>query len=331
MIITKTPFRISFCGGGSDMADFYREYGGCVLSSTINRYMYLTIHPYFDESKTALKYSQNEIVDNIEDIRHSIFHCVLNEQKISGVEISSTADVPSGTGLGSSSSFTVGLIHTLACYKGKYLSKSRLAEEACKVEIEKLGAPIGKQDQYAAAFGGINYIVFHKDDTVSVEPIITRGSTLRQLQENLVMFYTGLTHDANKILSEQRKNIINKTDKSKNLVRMCKLAKDMKKSLEENNIDDFGAILNEGWIKKRELAENITNSQIDELYRTALCSGAAGGKLLGAGGGGFLLFYCPKEKQAYLREKLRLKPFRFKFEHDGSSVVYIGDKYWEDV
>lgn len=329
MIITKTPFRVSFCGGGSDIADFYREYGGCVLSTTINRYMYLTIHPYFDESRTSLKYSQNEIVNNINDIKHSIFHCVLNEQHISGVEISSTADVPSGTGLGSSSSFTVGLLHTLACYKGRYVSKGRLAEEACKVEIEKLGAPIGKQDQYAAAFGGLNFITFHKDDTVSVEPVITKGRTLRQLQENLVMFYTGLTHDANQILSEQKKNIA-KADKTKNLIRMCELARDMKKSLEENEIRDFGAILNESWQKKRELAGSISNARIDELYACAMEYGAGGGKLLGAGGGGFLLFYCPKERQALLREKLRLKPFPFQFEHDGSSVIYIGDKYWED-
>ena len=140
------------------MADFYREYGGCVLSTSINRYMYMTMHPYFDENRTALKYSQNEIVEDIKDIKHSIFHCVLNDKQISGVEISSTADVPSGTGLGSSSAFTVGLLHTLACYKGKYISKGKLAEEACKVEIDKLGAPIGKQDQYAVAFGGMNFI-----------------------------------------------------------------------------------------------------------------------------------------------------------------------------
>lgn len=248
MIITKTPFRISFCGGGSDMADFYREHGGCVLSTTINRYMYLTIHPYFDESRTALKYSQNEIVEDINDIRHSIFHCVLNEQHISGVEIGSTADIPSGTGLGSSSSFTVGLLHTLACYKGKYISKGKLAEEACKVEIEKLGAPIGKQDQYAAAFGGLNFITFYKDDTVSVEPIITRGTTIKQLQENLVMFYTGITHDANKILSEQKRNLT-QADKTGNLIRMCELAGAMKQSLEENQTDDIGAILDEGWRK----------------------------------------------------------------------------------
>lgn len=329
MIITKTPFRVSFCGGGSDMADFYREYGGCVLSTTINRYMYLTIHPYFDEEKTALKYSQNEIVERLGDIRHSIFHCILNEQRVSGVEISSTADVPSGTGLGSSSAFTVGLLHTLACYKGKYISKGRLAEEACKVEIEKLGAPIGKQDQYAAAFGGLNFISFHRDDTVSVEPVITRKDTMQRLQENLVMFYTGLTHDANAILAEQRQNI-GQVDKAKNLLRMCELARDMKRSLEENDLDDFGDILNESWQKKRELAGGISNAKIDGLYALALENGAAGGKLLGAGGGGFLLFYCPREKQALLREKLRLKPFPFRFEHDGSSVVYIGDKYWEE-
>lgn len=191
MIITKTPFRVSFCGGGSDMEDFYREYGGCVLSTSINRYMYITMHPYFDRSKTAVKYSKTEIVDDIANIEHSIFKYVLNEKNISGVEIVSTADVPSGTGLGSSSSFTVGLLHTLYCYQGKYVSKARLAEEACVVEINKLGNPIGKQDQYAAAFGGLNFISFHKDDTVSVEPVVTKSETLKELQDNLVMFYTG--------------------------------------------------------------------------------------------------------------------------------------------
>lgn len=328
MIITKTPFRVSFCGGGSDIADFYKRYGGCVLSTSINRYMYLTIHPYFDEGKTALKYSQNEIVSSIHDIQHSIFHCVLNEQKVSGVEISSTADVPSGTGLGSSSSFTVGLLHTLACYRGEYISKNVLAKEACAVEIDKLGAPIGKQDQYAAAFGGLNFISFHKDDSVSVDPIVTKRSTLKELQRNLVMFYTGLTHNANEILAEQKRNI-SQADKTKNLIQMCELARNMKGSLENNCLNDFGQILHEAWMRKKELAGTISNPRIDELYTMALENGAVGGKLLGAGGGGFLLFYCPWEKQVLLREKLRLKPFSFEFEHDGSSIVYMGDRYWE--
>lgn len=328
MIITKTPFRISFAGGGSDIADFYREHGGCVLSTSINRYMYLNIHPYFNERETVLKYSQNEVVEDINEIEHSIFRCILNDKKISGVEISSTADVPSGTGLGSSSSFTVGLLHTLYCYKGKYVSKAELAEEACKVEIQKLGNPIGKQDQYAAAFGGLNFISFHQDDSVSVEPIITDADTVNRLQESLMMFYTGIKHDANKILAEQKKNI-SQADKTKNLIHMCRLARDMKQSLETGNLSDFGEILNEGWRRKRELAGGITSSRIDELYQLAMENGASGGKLLGAGGGGFLLFFCPKEKQELLKNKLRLKPFPFSFEHDGSSVVYIGDKYWD--
>ena len=327
MIITKTPFRISFCGGGSDIADFYKKYGGCVLSTSINRYMYLTIHPYFDESKSALRYSRIEIIKEISEINHSIFHQVLEDMNIHGVEISSTADVPSGTGLGSSSSFTVGLLHALYCYQGKYVSKERLANEACQVEIEKLGNPIGKQDQYAAAYGGLNFIEFNKDDTVTVSPIIMKNETKKVLKENLIMFYTGITHDANKILAEQKKNIIHK-DKTKNLLDMCNLARSMKSSLEENEISDFGKIMNEGWVKKRELARGVSNSRIDELYESAINNGAIGGKLLGAGGGGFLLFYCEKNRQKKLVEALRLKRFDFEFEQDGSSVVHIGNKYW---
>lgn len=328
MIITKTPFRVSFAGGGSDMSTFYREHGGCVLSTTIDRYMYIMVHPYFHSSQTVLKYSENECVDNLNDIQHSIFRCVLNGKRVSGVEIVSTADVPSGTGLGSSSAFTVGLLHTLACYQGKYVSKSRLAAEACDVEIRQLGHPIGKQDQYAAAFGGLNFIEFHSDETVSVQPIILHGRTLRDLQDNLVMFYTGLKHDANKILAEQKQNIT-QAQKAENLIAMCNLARNMKKSLEQNQIEDFGSMLDEGWQRKKELAGGVSNPTIDTLYEKAMASGALGGKLLGAGGGGFLLFYCPREKQDYLKNQLRLQPFEFNFEHDGSSVIYIGDKYWD--
>jgi D-glycero-alpha-D-manno-heptose-7-phosphate kinase len=328
MIITKTPFRVSFCGGGSDMPNFYRKYGGCVLSTTINRYMYLTIHPYFYENQTAIRYSQIEIVDNIKNIKHSIFKQVLNDMGISGVEISSTADVPSGTGLGSSSSFTVGLIHTIHCYQGKYISKEEIAMEACRVEIEELGNPIGKQDQYAAACGGLNFIEFNRDDTVTVSPLVLRPGLKKELENNLVMFYTGITHDANAILSEQRKNIVSQEDKTNNLIKMCELARNMKASLEEGNLSDFGEILNEGWIRKREMASGISNPKIDELYECAMANGATGGKLLGAGGGGFLLFYCEKDKQGKLEETLGLKRFDFKFEHDGTSIAHIGDKYW---
>ena len=327
MIITKTPFRVSFCGGGSDMADFYREYGGCVLSTSINRYMYISIHPYFDESKTALKYSRTEIVENLDDIQHTIFKRVLKDMNISGVEITSTADVPSGTGLGSSSAFTVGLLHSLYCYKGKYVEKTKLAAEACDVEINRLGSPIGKQDQYAAACGGLNFITFRRDESVSVEPIIISPDALEALQDNIVIYYTGLTHDANKILAEQKSNISDKAKKD-NLVKMCELALSMKNSLEENDLTDFGKILDEGWQRKRELASGIANPRIDELYNLAMKNGATGGKLLGAGGGGFLLFYCEKYKQHQLDEALGLRKFPVRFEHDGTSVVYLGDKYW---
>ncbi len=327
MIITKTPFRISFAGGGSDMAAFYEKYGGCVLSTSISKYMYISIHPYFEADKTLLKYSENELVDSYDQIRHSIFRRVLTDMDIHGVEISSTADVPGGTGLGSSSTFTVGLLNTLYCYKGTYVSKGDLAEMACQVEIEKLGNPIGKQDQYAAAFGGLNFIRFNRDGSVSVEPIMMRKETYKQLEKNLMMFFTGSTRSANTILGQQKKNI-SQSDKARNLLQMCDLAEQMRKSLQSDDISSFGHYLNEGWMLKKELASGISNPAIDEAYELAMKNGALGGKLLGAGGGGFLLFYCPEERQEQLKQAIGLPAFDFRFERDGTSVVYIGDKYW---
>ena len=327
MIITKTPFRVSFCGGGSDMANFYEKYGGCVLSTSINKYCYISIHPYFNENQTLLKYSENELVDEISQIKHKIFRQVLGDMNVHGVEITSTADIPGGTGLGSSSTFTVGLLNTLNCYNGKFVSKNKLAALACEVEIEKLGNPIGKQDQYGAALGGLNFIKFNQDGSVSHEPIMMEGKTYKKLQKNLLMFYTGTTRSANTILAEQTKNITSE-DKAKNLLKMCGLAKDMKSALESNDISSFGKILDEGWQLKKELASGIANPAIDEAHEIAMKNGALGGKLLGAGGGGFLLFYCEEEKQEQLKKAIGLKELDFSFERDGTSVIYIGDKYW---
>ena len=327
MIITKTPFRVSFCGGGSDMANFYEKYGGCVLSTSINKYCYISIHPYFNENQTLLKYSENELVDSPDQIKHRIFRQVLTDMGIHGVEISSTADIPGGTGLGSSSTFTVGLLNTLNCYKGKFVSKDKLAKLACEVEIEKLGNPIGKQDQYGAALGGLNFIKFNQDGSVSHEPILMEGKTYKELQKNLLMFYTGTTRSANTILAEQTRNITSE-DKARNLLKMCGLAKDMKVALENNDISSFGKILDEGWQLKKELASGIANPAIDEAYEIAMKNGALGGKLLGAGGGGFLLFYCEEEKQEQLKKAIGLRELDFSFERDGTSVIYIGDKYW---
>lgn len=323
MIITKTPFRISFAGGGSDIEDFYKLHEGCVLSTSINKYMYISVHPYFDKALTALKYSQNEIVSDYSEIKHRILKSVLTDMQIKGVEIVSTADIPSGTGLGSSSSFTVGLLNALNCYQGRSLSKQQLAEGACDVEIQKLGSPIGKQDQYAAAFGGLNFITFRRNGEVQVEPLVIRNEVINDLQDNLIMLYTGVRHNANTILAEQKKQI-GQVDKTNNLLRMCELAKEMRVSLENESLDTFGQILDEGWRRKRELASSISDNYIDDLYECAIKNGAVGGKLLGAGGGGFFLFYCEKEKQKQLKEALQLEEFSFRFEQSGSSVIYYG-------
>ena len=293
--------------------------------------MYITIHPYFFSGKTALRYSEHELVSDLKDIRHSIFHQVLNDMNISGVEITSTADIPSGTGLGSSSAFTVGLLHTLYCYMSQYVAKKDLAREACEIEINKLGSPIGKQDQYAVACGGLNLIEFHQDDSVTVEPIVTRVETKNALEENLVAFYTGVTHDANTILEDQQKKYSD-SEKIKKMLQLCDLARYMKKVLEKNELGEFGSLLHEAWMIKKQMSAQITLPWIDDLYEYALQHGATGGKLLGAGGGGFLLFYCEKYKQSHFLQAMAekgIRPFNFKFEHDGTSVVYIGDKYWE--
>jgi len=328
MIITKTPLRVSFCGGGSDIASYYREHGGCVLSTSINKYMFIMIHPYFHEGTTVLKYSKTEVVRDIRDIEHRIFHSVLTMYDLNGVELTSMADIPAGTGLGSSSSFTVGLLHTVNAYMGKLVSKPKLAEMACEIEISQLGSPIGKQDQYAAAMGGLNFIRFNTNDSVTVEPLLINKRITDELQDNLLMFYTGEVRNANEILTEQTVNST-KSDKIDNIKQMCRLAEIMKEELENENLTAFGDILNESWQLKKTLATGISSSYLDDIYDTAIKNGAKGGKLLGAGGAGFFLFYCEKEKQDNLRNALKLKELPFGFENDGTSIIFVGDKYWD--
>lgn len=325
MIITRTPFRMSFAGGGSDIASFYEKHGGCVLSTTINKYMYISVHPSFELKETVLKYSQTEVVDDISKIDHKYFKEVLNLLRISGVEISSTADVPAGTGLGSSSSFTVGLLHALYSYKGKFVSKEKLAAKACEIEIDRLKNPIGKQDQYAAAYGGLSFYQFNKDGSVFVEPVIMRSELYSQLERNLMMFYTGELHSASAILKEQSVNITS-GDKEANQLKMCDLARELREELQHNNIDAMGEILNEGWNLKRTLANGISNPEIDEYYDIAMKHGAIGGKLLGAGGGGFLLFYVPENRQYEVRMAMGLQQMPFSFDYQGSAVIYVGLK-----
>lgn len=325
MLITRTPFRASFCGGGSDIASFYDKNEGCVISTSINKYIYMSIHPSFN-GETAVKYSKTEIVDDVNKLEHRIFKQCLRDLNVSGVEITSTADIPSGTGLGSSSSFTVGLLHALYSYKGKFVGKERLASEACDVEILKLGEPIGKQDQYAAAYGGINYYEFKKNGSVNVQPIIMGKEAYPALEKKIMMFYTGNIRSASKILAEQTKNISHgsKEDAQKQI---CELTKTLKLRLESNNIDDLGSILHKSWILKKSLASGISNHDINEAYDVAIKNGALGGKLLGAGGGGFLMFYVPDNKQEDVRLAIsHLKEMKFGFDNNGSSIIYVGDK-----
>ncbi len=330
MIITRTPFRVSFVGGGSDLPSFYHRHEGCVLSTSINKYMYIVIHPTFNRDETIIKYSRTETVRNCREIQHPIARQLLLDHKLSGVEIVSTADIPSGTGLSTSSAYTVGLIHAIHAYQGKFCSQERIAREACETEIDKLGEPIGKQDQYGTAVGGIKFIRFLQDDSVEVEPVLLSAEVKNQLDDNLLLFYTGLTHSAGEILKEQNKNVISAEDKFRNLVKMTELAYELREALSDGKLDRFGEMLHENWLLKRELASSISNGIIDQYYDLAMRSGAMGGKLLGAGGGGFLLFYCPKEKQPRLRSALSdLVELPFHLEQSGTKVIYIGEKDWE--
>jgi D-glycero-alpha-D-manno-heptose-7-phosphate kinase len=324
MIGTQTPFRISFAGGGSDLAEFYTHEPGCVLSTSINKYMYIFIHPYFEPTQFHIKYAKTELCDRVDDIQHPIVREVLRTFDVKGIDVNSIADIPAGTGLGSSSSFTVGLLHALYAYLYKYPSKERLAGEACQIEIDTLKEPIGKQDQYAAAYGGLNFITFYPNGSVGVEPMRLPPDKHRELEESLLMFYLGRTRQAGDILKHQRDRMIDGRGVA-NLRRMTDLARQLRESLTRHNLEDFGRILDEGWRLKRELSEKISNDDIDRHYETALQHGALGGKLLGAGGSGFLLFYCEKERQDDVRKALGLRELPFRFDTQGSKVFYVGD------
>ncbi|SHI37852.1 D-glycero-alpha-D-manno-heptose-7-phosphate kinase [Anaerovibrio lipolyticus DSM 3074] len=321
MIITRAPFRVSFCGGGSDLPSFYEKNGGCVLSTTIRKYMYLAIHKAFERDQIVLKYSQTEIVNRFDDIKHRIFKQCLKDFNIKGVELSSMADIPAGTGLGSSSTFTVALLHLLHTYKGEFVSKYKLAKDACEVEIVKLGEPIGKQDQFAAAFGGLKYYEFMPNGFVNVEPIIMAPESYTKLEKNILMFYVGGSHSASEILRKQSKSIT-ETDKLDAQKKMCDLTRQLKEKLQSNNVDAMGNLLHQNWLLKRSLVSGISNSFIDDVYERAMNSGAAGGKLLGAGGAGFMIFYVPEKKHGNVRRALHdLREMEFELDNSGSTIV----------
>lgn len=327
MIISKTPLRMSFVGGGSDLPVFYRKYGGAVVSTAIDKFVYIWLNKKFD-NRIRISYSKTEEPKTVERIKHPLVRESLKMLGIEGgIEIASIADIPAkGSGLGSSSSYTVGLLHALHAYMGQFASAEQLAKESCEIEIERCGDPIGKQDQYAAAFGGFNFIEFYPDDSVSVEPIICKADTMQRLQDNILVFYTGITRSASELLKTQQRVVAAEKPKQKVLMQMVKLARQLKAELQKNHLDAFGEIIHENWELKRSLSPGISTGPIDDWYNRGRHAGAVGGKLLGAGNGGFMMFYAPQERHEAIRRELKeLRPIEFRFEQQGSKIIFVHD------
>jgi D-glycero-alpha-D-manno-heptose-7-phosphate kinase len=327
VITTQTPFRISFFGGGSDVSRFYSRHPGAVLSVAINKSMYMTTHPYFEPTAIHLKYSKTELIPSVDQIEHPILRAVLSELvPKGGIEVASIADIPGGTGLGSSSAFTVGLIQNLNARYQRFLPPARLAEDACHIEIDVLKEPIGKQDQYASAFGGLNQFVFHSDGRTTVQRIFLAADTIKRLEASLFLFYLGMSRSASTILHEQASNLDDQdffvTQKA--MVAQVDIGIQL---LRDGDLDGFGRLLHEAWALKKTLASKISNGVIDAYYERGLDAGALGGKLGGAGGGGFLLFYCPPRAQSwFLSAMSALRQIPFHFEFNGSRIIHVSDE-----
>lgn len=324
MIITRTPLRISFAGGGTDLPTFYREYGGgAVASAAIDRYIHVLVNPKFDQS-IRVAYSRTENVDRLEELQHPL---VREAMKLAGVhkaiEIHTIADIPSeGTGLGSSSTFTVGLLNALYASRGVLKGPAELAEEACRIEIDLLGGAAGKQDQYIAAFGGVQYFEFLADGSVHASPIPLTANDRETLSEHLSLFYTGTTRRAEGILKEQSDRTAENRDA---LVRMRDLATEARGALLGRDFPRLGAILDEGWELKRHLASGITNAAMDDRYARAKAAGAYGGKITGAGGGGFLLLLHPPERSRQIAEALSpMQRLSVRLVPEGSRILFVG-------
>ncbi len=324
MIITRSPLRITLGGGGTDLASYYEQYGGFVIAAAIDKYIYITLHKTFQPGY-IIKYSLMEKVMEVSEIQHPIIRESLKllGLKDNYLELTSMADIPSGTGLGSSSSFTTALLKALHMYKRDFIHPKELAEEACDIEINKLGEPIGKQDQYISAYGGLTCFEFNRDGSVKSYPLKIEREALYDLEDNLLLFFTGFTRNASLILKEQNdKSKDNDQDMIENLHFIKDLGLKNKKALESGDLIKFGELMNVHWERKKKRSGSISNPQINDWYDLALKSGAVGGKLIGAGGGGFLMFYA-KDK-VRLRHTLMnegLEEIRFRFDFEGTKVV----------
>lgn len=330
MIITKTPFRMSFFGGGTDMPDFFNRYGGAVLSTTFDKYVYVTVRhlPRFFDYATEIMYSKAERVKEVDEIRHPMVRNAMKMLDMRELHIAYDADLPARTGLGTSSTFAVGLLNAFHCLKGRYVSKSRLAEEAIKLERELCDEAGGWQDQIAAAFGGLNRIDF-KDGGYEVRPIIISPERKARLNGNLLLFFTGFTRFSAEIQETTKAQIKDKTEQLKEMLRLVDEAQDVLEN-KERDLDDFGRLLHKTWCLKRQTGSLISSDSIDALYEKGMKAGALGGKLLGAGGGGFLLFYVQPERRAQVKEAFAdLMEVPFEFENSGTRVIYYSPEVYE--
>jgi len=326
MIISKTPLRISLAGGGTDLASYYLQNEGFVISTAIDKFVYVIVKERFDEL-IYVDYSSKEIVNNINEIQHDL---VREAAKItgmtSGFEVMMLADIPSeGSGLGSSSSLTVGLLHTFYRYQGKLVTSEQLASEASRIEIEILGKPIGKQDQYIAAYGGLKGFKFKKDDSVEVIDVELESDLKRKLGSNLQLFFTNVTRKSSSILEEQNKNVMSNLDFHH---KIKDIGYDTLKAIKEHRLSHVGENLKINWELKKKLASNVSNPEIDKMYSLAIKGGALGAKISGAGGGGFLMVYCERDKQDHLRESLKdYRELPFLLEKYGSKIIFDQTRY----
>jgi len=326
MIVVQTPLRVSFVGGGTDFEDFYANYGGAVLSTAIDKCVFVIVKERFDDM-IYVNYSKKEIVDRFDKLEHELVREAMRVTGVTkGIEITTLADIPAeGTGLGSSSSITVGLLQALYAYRGEIVTAKALAEEACRIEIEILKKPIGRQDQYIASYGDMRFITF-TNKGVEVEKMELSPEDRRRLNDNLLLFYTGITRKSSEILTEQKANISSRVEV---LREMQKLACEARDAVLEGEFDTFGEILHRGWELKKQMASKVTNSTVDHVYETARRAGAIGGKVTGAGGGGFILFYCPKDKQDDVTRALKgLRQLPFRFQQDGSKAIFNYRRSW---
>ncbi|MFC1988434.1 hypothetical protein ACFLVJ_01195 [Chloroflexota bacterium] len=325
MILSQAPMRISLGGGATDLESYYSKYGGFVISAAIDQYCsILASKPFYDTIR--LSYMQQEMINNIDDIKNSRFREALRFIGIdNSIELHSFADIPANTGLGSSSSFLVSLLNALHTYKRNFVTQKQLAEEACHIEIDVLGEPIGKQDQYIASFGGVTCLTFEKNGDVLVEPLQASGETLEQLESNLVYFYTSIERSASEVLAEQdEKSQKNDQEMLQNLHQIKEIGLETKKYLEQGKVDMLGELFHTHWQIKKKRSDKMSDPFIDECYELARKNGALGGKLIGAGGGGFLMFYCPNNDKSALADAMKkegLRPMRFHFDFWGARIL----------